>query len=67
MKVNAKASYLITDLLFKHTGQDSDLLEAEFYKLNPHVRGETFTHDCLVVIPDIKTNRRSISATRSWD
>ncbi|PMJ89828.1 hypothetical protein [Vibrio sp. 10N.261.55.A7] len=67
MRVQAKAGYLIADLLFLHTKQDGDLIEIEFYRLNPHVRGEVFSEDCSVIIPDIKTNQRLLSATRSWN
>ncbi|WP_332404476.1 hypothetical protein [Vibrio metschnikovii] len=67
MRVIAKAGGLIADLLFQHLGQDGDRVESEFYRLNPHVRGDTFSHDCTVILPEQTVNQRSRSATRSWD
>lgn len=67
MRVIAKAGGLIADLLFQHLGQDGDRVESEFYRLNTHVRGDAFSHDCTVILPEQTVNQRSISATRSWD
>ncbi len=67
MKRLANKGELITDLLFKQTGQDSDQLEVEFYRLNPHVRGEIFTADTYVSIPETSTVKPTQSVTRSWD
>ncbi|NOI87324.1 hypothetical protein [Vibrio sp. 99K-1] len=67
MKIFARKGELITDLLFKQTGQDSDQLEIEFYRLNPHVRGDVFTADTHVYIPEISTVKPTQSVTRSWD
>ncbi|HFQ4959189.1 TPA: hypothetical protein ACGUPM_002642 [Vibrio vulnificus] len=67
MKANARKGELITDLLFRHTGQDSDELEARFYELNSHVRGDVFTEDTTVTIPDAKSIKPNQTVTRSWD
>lgn len=67
MRVQAKAGYLVADLLFKHAGQDGDRIEAEFYRLNPHIRADVFPQDCSVIIPEVNVNQRSIGVTRSWD
>ncbi|CAK1693665.1 Phage tail protein [Vibrio crassostreae] len=67
MKIFARKGELITDLLFKQTGQDSDQLETAFYRLNPHVRGDAFTADTHVHIPEISTVKPTQSVTRSWD
>ncbi|AUI88173.1 hypothetical protein BS333_17595 [Vibrio azureus] len=67
MKVWARKGELITDLLFKHARQDSDPLEVEFYRLNPHVRGDIFTADTEVQLPELLTVEPTQSVTRSWD
>lgn len=66
MKILARKGELIADLLFKQTGQDSDPLEVEFYRLNPHVRGHAFTADTHVHIPELSTVKPTQSVTRSW-
>ncbi len=67
MKITARKGELITDLLFKQTGQDSDQIEADFYRINPHVRGDVFTEDTSVHIPELSTVKPNQSVTRSWD
>ncbi|AIU66988.1 hypothetical protein ABF162_08220 [Vibrio coralliilyticus] len=67
MQVPAKAGELITDLLLKKVGSDSDEVEAEFYRLNPHIRVDIFPHDCVVTLPQNVTSSRKQSVTRSWD
>lgn len=67
MRVIAKAGGLIADLLFQHLRQDGDRVESEFYRLNPHVRGDTFPRDCTVILPEKTVNQRSVRAIRSWD
>lgn len=66
MRVNAKAGDLVVDLLFKHTKQDDDQIEAEFYNLNPHVRGAVFSEDCSVFIPERTINQTVRNVVRSW-
>lgn len=67
MQVQARTGDLVTDLLFKHTGSDDDELEREFFRLNPHVRTDTFQQDCVVLIPQNMTSSRKQTVTRSWD
>ncbi|MCD9475038.1 hypothetical protein [Photobacterium phosphoreum] len=67
MKVSAKAGELITDLLYKHTGQDNDQLEQVFYQLNPHVRREVFFVDTEVVLPQVKQVPKTQRVIKSWD
>lgn len=67
MQVQAKAGDLVTDLLVKKVGSDSDEVETEFYRLNPHVRADIFPHDCVVTLPQNVTSTRKRSVTRSWD
>lgn len=67
MKVQAKCGELVTDLLFKKLGQDDDVIEAEFYRLNPHIRADIFPQDTLVTLP-APTHKTNIQKpTRSWD
>lgn len=66
MRVNARAGDLVVDLLFKHTKQDDDGLEAEFYRLNPHVRAAIFQSDCSVLIPSGAVNQQEQNVVRSW-
>ncbi len=66
MRVNAKAGDLVVDLLFKHASQDDDQIEAEFYNLNPHVRGAVFSEDCSVLIPESTVNQQTNNVVRSW-
>ncbi|MGR5061960.1 tail protein X [Photobacterium sp. DNB22_13_2] len=67
MKVNAKAGELITDLLYRYSGQDNDQLEQAFYQLNPHVRNEVFQQNTVVVLPDVKSAPKLKTVTKSWD
>ncbi|MFA0690637.1 hypothetical protein [Vibrio splendidus] len=67
MKINVRQGELITDVLFKQTGQDSDQLEHDFYQANPHVRGEVFSRDTLVTIPVVKANHSKQGVVRSWN
>ncbi|NRF63616.1 hypothetical protein [Vibrio coralliilyticus] len=67
MQVPAKAGELVTDLLLKKVGSDSDEVEAEFYRFNPNVRVDIFPRDCVVTLPQGITSSRKQSVTRSWD
>ena len=67
MRVNAKEGDLITDLLYQHTKQDDDQIEAEFYRLNPHVREEIFISDTSVLLPSATHKPNLKTVTRSWD
>ncbi len=67
MKVHVRAGELVADLLYKQTGSDDDALEQEFYRINPHVRGDTFQNECVVTIPTHMTSTRKQKITRSWD
>ncbi|WED23088.1 hypothetical protein L3Q72_06755 [Vibrio sp. JC009] len=66
MRVNARKGELVTDLLFKYTGQDDDQTEAAFYELNTHVRAAIFPEDCSVLIPEVPVGSQSQDVTRSW-
>lgn len=67
MKINAPAGELITDFLYKQTGRDDDALEAEFYRLNPHVCGEVFRETTPVILPVVSFSQSPKKPTRSWD
>ncbi|MFD2177842.1 hypothetical protein [Veronia pacifica] len=67
MQTEARKGELITDLIFKHTGQDNDAQEAAFYRLNPHVRGEVFTETTIVTLPAVIQTNNQRQPTRSWD
>ena len=67
MQIEALKGELVTDLLFKHTGQDHDALEAEFYRLNPHVRGAVFTAKTTVILPAPIQTHHTTKPIRSWD
>lgn len=67
MRVNVKKGELIIDILYQHTGQDDDQIEAEFYRLNPSVRGEVFMIDMAVALPQPTHKQNLKTVTRSWD
>lgn len=67
MKVNAPKGEIVTDFLYKQLGQDDDKLEADFYRLNPHVRAEVFLDDTLVSLPKLSHQSNQKTVTRSWD
>ncbi|MEL6113777.1 hypothetical protein P0Y67_01030 [Photobacterium sp. SP02] len=67
MKIKAPGGELVTDFLFKQIGQDDDALEAAFYRLNPHVRGELFNAETYVVLPEATRAPNVKKVTRSWD
>lgn len=67
MRVNVKEGELITDILYQHTGQDDDQIEAEFYRLNPSIRWEVFAVDMAVILPLPRHKHNLKTVTRSWD
>ncbi|MDX1301834.1 hypothetical protein [Photobacterium sp.] len=67
MRVNVNKGELITDILYQHTGQDDDQVEAEFYRINPGVRGELFTADMAVTLPQPTHKQNLKTVNRSWD
>lgn len=67
MKITVHKGDIVTDVLFKHTGQDDDQLEADFYQLNPHVRGDFFMEETIVIIPEVSFKQNIKEVNRSWD
>lgn len=67
MRITAPKGELVLDFLFKQRAQDGALLEAQFYELNPHVRGTYFTVDTSVLLPPVQNGSNEKQITRSWD
>ena len=52
MKIKARYNETVCGLLFRVFGDDSDELEADFYRLNPTQKSQFLEPKQVVVVPD---------------